>query len=104
MIEQTVDTTQLQEDIILLHSFVHGAEEDSVMLGKVNTPSLRNLVNTIQKNANLLIVQLRSYEERIERLEKALESYGITVVDGDMSYNVQTLHGLVEDGSAEENV
>ena len=95
MIEQTVNLDQLREDIILLHSFVHGHESDSVMLGQVNTPSLRNLVATIRANVESLITALNGYEARILRLETALEQYGVSVADGDDTYDVQTLHGLV---------
>ena len=106
MIEQIADLTQLQEDIQLLHSFVHGAEGDSVMLGRVNTPSLRNLVSTINKNVALLISELEGYETRVSENETKIRNLEAaisilldtskTVVDGSDEYNVQVLAGLVK--------
>ena len=41
--------SQIGTDADLLHSFVHGSESTVVTLGGVATPSLRNLMNTIDK-------------------------------------------------------
>lgn len=103
MIEQIANINQLQEDIILLHSFIHGAEGDSVMLGSVNTPSLRNLVSTIKKNVDILASAVTEYENRLEAVEQAIAtiSYAETEVTETVgsgkteTYSIQMLSGLV---------
>lgn len=103
MIEQIANISQLQDDIILLHSFVHGAEGDSVMLGSVNTPSLRNLVATIKRNVDILASAVTEYENRLEAVETAIASMSYdeaevteTISSGETEvYSIQTLSGLV---------
>ena len=107
MITQTVDLAQLEEDIVLLHSFVHGDEDDSVVLGDVNTPSLRNLVRTIRAGVASLESTVTACSEgvdelrrRIDAIEETLDGMGASAENvNDQStgttYGVQVLGGLV---------
>ena len=54
--ELTRQIEQLSTDIGTTRSFVHGAEDETVLLGNVPTPSLRNLVNNIKS----LIVSMQT--------------------------------------------
>lgn len=100
MSEQIVDTQQLARDIALLHDFVHGAENETVLLGGVPTPTLRDLVSTIKTNVNALLAQSAAFEQRVQRLEQALEIAGLIVADGQKTYSVQIVGTLIEEGSS----
>ena len=89
-----VDLNQLATDIALLNNFVHGAEDETVRLGEVDTPTLRNLVSNITTNVTALLARVTAYEDRMQRMESALSVAGIQVQDGDDVYSVQILGGL----------
>lgn len=92
-----VDTQQLARDIALLHDFVHGAEDGTVLLGDIPTPTLRHLVSTIKSNVNALLAQSAAFEQRVQRLEKALKIAGLLIVDGQEAYSVQIVGALVKE-------
>jgi len=95
--QMIVDTQQLARDIALLHAFVHGAEDENVLLGDIPTPTLRNLVNTIRTSVDALLAQSAAFEQRVQRLEQALEIAGLLVTDGQKTYSVQIVGTLIEE-------
>ncbi|WP_299392747.1 hypothetical protein [uncultured Desulfovibrio sp.] len=94
--DQTVDTQQLARDIALLHAFVHGAENAAVSLGGVDTPTLRELVASVQRGTAHLLAQAEAFEARVSRLEALLEGIGIEVADGAQTSTIQVLGGLAK--------
>lgn len=85
---------RLSRDIQLLSDFVHEDENISVILGGVDTPTLRALVADIKTGVASLTAQLQKYDTRLANLEALLEGFGQTVTDGEASYRVQPLGSL----------
>ena len=91
---------QLAQDIALLHIFVHGTENDSVVLGGVVTPCLRSFVKAVKANAEYLLAQANEFEERVAQVEEQTSVAQETFVDSETgeTYGASVLTGLyVED-------